>query len=122
MSSMLRRPTSAVVATSSSATTITASQRTFFAEQNLIASMFTLACSVGCWGAWGNNYANVSRFGTWRFRSTIDDNILVADYQFARLVGSAFGVVFWWFVMGPSKYRRNKSLESHPGWKRFGPL
>ena len=119
----MRRPATALATRQcNSALAITTPSRTFFSEHNLIQSMFSLACCVGCFGAWGNNYANVSRFGSWRFRSSWDDNTLVADYQFARLVGSAFGVVFWWFVVGPNKYNRNPSLESHPGWKRFGPL
>eukprot|EP00388_Colpodella_angusta_P004592 GDKJ01014972.1.p1 GENE.GDKJ01014972.1~~GDKJ01014972.1.p1 ORF type:complete len:125 (-),score=3.61 GDKJ01014972.1:127-501(-) len=74
-------------------------------------------------GSWFNNFANVRRYGLWRFRNQLDDNILVSDFKGARYLGCCFGALFYFTLVAPRKYnRKNSSLEQHPGWVRYGPL
>lgn len=118
---MLRRlaPTKAMVARSGAVTT-PARQLT---TPSLILSSLSCYLSMLCWGSWFNNYANVRKYGRWRFRNTIDDNVVISDFKTYRYAGCLFGIFFWATLVGPRRYnRKNSSLEQHPGWVRYGPL
>lgn len=74
---------------------------------------------VWCWGAWFNSAANVYKFGLWRFKNYFEEPILAADFRLARLTGSFFGFLFYWYLCGPMKYRHSDLEQWQP---RFGPF
>lgn len=85
-------------------------------------SLITCAGCMLCFASWANNYCNIKRYGKWRFGNTIDDVIMVSDFRAARYMGAAFGLVFWWIVVGPKKYRYDSNIEDIPGVIRAGPF
>lgn len=72
------------------------------------------------WGAcWANNICNITKYGLWRFRLEPDSSNLVEDFPIARYIGGALGLLFYWVVVGPAKYRHS-DLEK---WStRVGPF
>lgn len=96
--------------------------RAFHSLLSLGGSCIMCLCCMWCFGSWANNYCNVKKYGRWRFRNSIDDVIMVSDFKGARLLGSCFGFLFWWFLVGPKKYWWDSNLEEVPGNKRFGPF
>lgn len=97
-------------------------QREFHSVLGLLGSAAMCTGCMLCFGSWANNYCNVKKYGRWRFRNTIDDVIMVTDFKGARYVGAFAGFLFWWFVVGPQKYRWASNLEDVPGNIRLGPL
>lgn len=97
-------------------------QRSFHSIVGLLGSCAMCGASMLCFGSWANNYCNVKKYGRWRFRNTIDDVIMVEDFPRARYVGAFIGFLFWFFIVGPQKYRWASNLEDVPGNIRFGPL
>lgn len=107
---------------SSAALASTAQQRQVTSCSIIFSGITCYLCML-CWGSWFNNFANVRKYGLWRFRNQLDDNILVTDYKTARYFGCFVGVIFYCTLVGPRKYNRKSStLEQHPGWVRYGPL
>jgi len=98
-----------------------AGSRSFHSILSLVGSLITCSACVLCFASWGNNICNVRRYGRWRFRNTIDDVIMVSDFRMARYAGGLFGLLFWWFIVGPRKYLYS-NLEQMPGNTRFGPF
>lgn len=96
--------------------------RQFHSLMSLFGSCITCAACMLCGGSWANNFCNVSKYGRWRFRNSIDDVIMVSDFKGARFVGAGIGLLFWWFVVGPQKYRWASNLEEVPGNTRVGPF
>lgn len=116
--SLVRRSPVATAVRSAAAGSV----RHFHSIYGLIGSGLMCYASILCFASWANNFCNVRKYGRWRFRNTIDDVIMVSDFRTARYIGGFFGFLFWWFVVGPQKYRWNSNLEDIPGNTRIGPL
>lgn len=119
---MLRRLGTATSISRRPVAALAPSQRGFHSVLGLMGSLTMCGACMLCFGSWANNICNVRKYGRWRFRNTIDDVIMVSDFRGARYVGALFGLLFWWFVVGPQKYRYNSNLEEVPGNVRFGPF
>lgn len=107
---------------STNCTSLQTYHREFHSMIGLVGSLTMCGASMLCFGSWANNYFNVKKYGRWRFRNTVDDVIMVEDFKQARWIGAFVGFLFWWFVVGPQKYRWNSNLEEIPGNIRFGPF
>ncbi|AYU80963.1 hypothetical protein conserved [Leishmania donovani] len=121
--SMLR-PTrgAASLATATAPAAIALPARQFHSVYGIIGSCLMCGACMLCFGSWANNYCNVKKYGRWRFRNSIDDVIMVSDFRGARYFGAFLGFLFWWFVVGPQKYRWNSNLADIPGNTRIGPF
>ncbi|KAG5473150.1 hypothetical protein CUR178_03068 [Leishmania enriettii] len=121
--SMLRPARCATcLATATGPAAIARSARQFHNVYGLIGSCLMCGACMLCFGSWANNYCNVKKYGRWRFRNSIDDVIMVSDFRGARYFGAFLGFLFWWFVVGPQKYRWNSNLADIPGNTRIGPF
>ncbi|KAF8286113.1 hypothetical protein TcBrA4_0029900 [Trypanosoma cruzi] len=96
--------------------------RQFHSLYGIAVSLVTCTGCILCFGSWANNICNVRKYGRWRFRNTIDDAIMVSDFKTARYIGGFIGFLFYWFVVGPKKYRYPSNLADVPDNKRFGPF
>lgn len=96
--------------------------RQFHSIFGLMGSGLMCGACMLAFGSWANNYCNVKKYGRWRFRNSIDDVIMVSDFRGARYFGAFLGFLFWWFVVGPQKYRWNSNLDEIPGNVRIGPF
>lgn len=96
--------------------------RSFHSMLGILGSCAMCGASMLCFGSWANNYCNIKKYGRWRFRNTVDDVIMVEDFPQARYIGAFIGFLFWWFVVGPQKYRWASNLEEVPGNVRIGPF
>ncbi|ESL08118.1 hypothetical protein TRSC58_04185 [Trypanosoma rangeli SC58] len=96
--------------------------REFHSVYGIAASLAMCTGCVLCFGSWANNICNVRKYGRWRFRNTIDDAIMVSDFKTARYIGGFIGFLFYWFIVGPKKYRYDSNLADVPDNKRFGPF
>lgn len=105
-----------------SSAALTRSVRHFHSIFGLMGSGLMCGACMLCFGSWANNYCNVKKYGRWRFRNTVDDIIMVSDFRGARYFGAFIGFLFWWFVVGPQKYRWSSNLADIPGNTRIGPL
>ncbi|KAH9580171.1 hypothetical protein LSM04_009659 [Trypanosoma melophagium] len=103
-------------------TTNSCAVREFHNLVSLAGSMLMCLGCVLCFGSWANNFCNVRKYGRWRFRNSIDDVIMVSDFKSARYIGGFVGFLFYWFVVGPQKYRYESNLADIPGNTRFGPF
>ncbi|CCW61648.1 unnamed protein product [Phytomonas sp. EM1] len=96
--------------------------RQFHSAFSLMGSCIMCVACMCCFASWGNNICNLKKYGRWRFRNSIDDVFIVSDFKGARYAGACFGLLFWWFIVGPQKYRWDSNLEQVPGNTRFGPF
>ncbi|KEG12414.1 hypothetical protein DQ04_01731020 [Trypanosoma grayi] len=103
-------------------TTNCSTVREFHSVLGVLSSLVMCTGCVLCFGSWANNICNVQKYGRWRFRNSIDDVIMVSDFKSARYIGGLIGFLFYWFIVGPKKYRYDSNLAEVPGNKRFGPF
>ncbi|CBZ28842.1 conserved hypothetical protein [Leishmania mexicana MHOM/GT/2001/U1103] len=121
--SMLRPARGAAsLATATAPAAIALPARQFHSVYGIMGSCLMCGACMLCFGSWANNYCNVKKYGRWRFRNSIDDVIMVSDFRGARYFGAFLGFLFWWFVVGPQKYRWNSNLADIPGNTRIGPF
>ncbi|CCW68052.1 unnamed protein product [Phytomonas sp. Hart1] len=101
---------------------VSSNSRQFHSAFSLLGSCIMCVACMLCFASWGNNIRNLQKYGRWRFRNTLDDVFIVSDFKNARYAGAFFGFLFWWFVVGPQKYRWDSNLEQVPGNTRIGPF
>jgi hypothetical protein len=98
----------------------TTATRTYVGPLDPFFSLFMCGW-VGCtFAAWGNNLFSVGKFGLYRnHQMQLDGSILPEYNRTAQFLGACFGVCFYWFIVGPMKYRHS-DMEK---WsKRVGPF
>lgn len=96
-----------------------ATQRNFLTGFDLFCSLAYMSLCIAAFASWGNNIANLMKFGRYRFRYMMDEVILPLDFKVARYLGGLFGLWYYFTWVGPAKYEHS-DLEK---WStRIGPF
>ena len=94
--------------------------RTYVSPCDPFCAIFMCAWVGATFGAWGNQFFALSKYGIYRtHQMQVDGSILPEYNRCAQFIGTCFGVLFYWFIVGPMKYRHS-DIEK---WsKRVGPF
>jgi len=104
----------------SAAPTATTAVRTYVSPLDPFWSLFMMGWVSCAFAAWGNQCFALSKYGLYRtHQMQVDGSILPEYNRTAQFIGACFGVCFYWFIVGPMKYRHS-DIEK---WsKRVGPF
>jgi hypothetical protein len=97
-----------------------AAARTYVNPFDPVCTMFMCGWVTCTFAAWGNNIFALNKHGLYRnHMMQIDGSILPEYNRLAQFIGACFGFGYYWFIVGPMKYRHS-DIEK---WsKRIGPF